>query len=124
MLATDHARVVHPVDGKELDGCVVVQEVVEAAGAEREGRDELAGPGHLPGAGERAGLEEVHHAVGDQLGVQPEVAVVVQHAENRVRDRADPGLDGCAVGNAFGDERGDLAVPRPTVGGGGTSISG
>lgn len=52
----------------------------------------------------------MHDAIGDQLGVQAEVVVIVQQPQDRVRNRADSGLTSGSVGDALGDEGGDLQI--------------
>ena len=54
-------------------------------------------------AGGDAALDEVDDPVGQQLGVDAEVAVVAQRVEHRVRDAADPDLQRRAVGDALHD---------------------
>ena len=56
------------------------------------------------------GLDQVDHPVGDQLGVDAEVAVIAQRGEHGVGDGADPGLDGRPVGHPLGDQRRDRMV--------------
>ena len=101
------ARVVDPVDGQELDRGVVVQEVVEPLGAERERGDHLAG---------RVTLRVPVSAPDSKRSITPSENSSVwrprsrwscSRREDRVRDRADAGLDRGAVGDPFGDERGD-----------------
>ena len=55
-------------------------------------------------------FDEVHHAVGQQLGVHAEIAVAVQGGEDRVGDGTDPGLEGGAVADPLGDEARDAPV--------------
>ena len=67
---------------------------------------------------------QVDDAVGDQLGMDAEVAMVAQRRHDRVGDRADAGLDRGPVGHPFGDELGDALVDRRRIGAGATSTSG
>ena len=109
-LAAEEPRVVYVSGAPQLDGCVLVDEVVEALGAEGEGAHhlgavvELAHPVHNPR------LDQVDQAVTDQLGVYTEITVVAEGAHDRVGDGTDAGLDTGSVGDAFGDEGGDGVV--------------
>jgi hypothetical protein len=109
-LARDHERVVGVVDRVELDTGVLGDELVQAPGAERRGGDDLVAVGLLARAGQRATLDQVDEAVAEQLGVRAELTVLLEHSQHEVRRRADAGLQSRAVGNPFGDERGDLVV--------------
>ena len=73
---TDDARVVHPVHRQELNSGVLIKELVEIVGAEGERGDHLAGTGVLTSTGDDAGAEQFDNAVGKQLGVHAEVAMI------------------------------------------------
>ena len=123
-LLGDDPRVVDVAHRPQLERRVLVEEVVQALGAEGERSDRL-GPVELLGdSGDDAALDEVHHAVGEQLGVHAEVAVAGQRGEDRVRDRPDAGLEGGPVAGSA--RRRSAAMRRSIVGrlGGGTSTSG
>src|SRR5215510_10830363 len=76
LLLGDDPRVVHVVDGQHLDGRVLVQEGIQGVGAQGERAHDLAGAQPLAGAGHDAPLDQVDQAVGQQLGVDAQVAVV------------------------------------------------
>ena len=76
----------------------------------------LVGPGH------HAALDEVHDPVGEQLGVDADVAVVAQKGEHRGGHAADAHLQRGAVGDALDDQRRDRLVALVGYGGG-TSTS-
>ncbi len=119
-LVRDDPRVVHVADGVQLDGGVLVQELVQPRRAERERSDGLGAVQALADAIDHAGLHEVDHTVGEQLGVDAEVLVVGERRHDRVGDRADTGLDGRAVRDPLCDQRSDLAVG--VAGGGGRHL--
>ena len=73
--------------------------------ADRLGAVELLGH-----AGDHAPLDQVGDAVGDQLGVHAEVAVVAQLLEDGVGDPADADLQRGPVRHPLGDERADAPV--------------
>ena len=98
------------VDREELHRGVLVQEVVEDLGAERERRHHLAWCRALPCSGHHAALDEVDERVREQLGVDTEVLVVDQAGQQRVGDGADAHLDGGTVADARGDVGGDALV--------------
>ena len=106
----DDPGVVHPVDRGEVNRRVLVQEVIQPLRAQGQGGDHLPAAELLPGAGDDTGLDQVDHPVGHQLGVHPQVAVVLQHAQQRVGHAADTGLDRGAVRDPLGHERGDRPV--------------
>ena len=106
----DDARVVDVADRPQLEGRVVVEEAVQPVGAEGEGADGLGPVEVLADAVDDAGLDEVDDAVGQQLGVDAEVAMVGEGGEDGVRGGADADLDRGAVGDAFGDVGGDAGV--------------
>ena len=110
VLARDPARVVDEVDRQQLDRAVVVQPVVEPLGAEAERRLDLVAAQLLAHAGRHAGLDEVDDPVGEQLGVDAEVAVAAEPLQHRVRDAADADLQRRAVGDPLDDRGGDRAV--------------
>jgi hypothetical protein len=90
----DRPRVVDVVDGQHLDCAVVVQQVVEPLRTEHERGHDLVRADRLVRAGDDAALDEVHDAVGQQFGVDAEVAPIVQCAHQRVGDPADADLQG------------------------------
>ena len=70
----------------------------------------LPGAQPLAGAGDDAPLDQVDQPVGQQLGVDAQVAVVAEPLQQGVGDGADAGLDGGAVGDPLGHVLGDGAV--------------
>ena len=55
-----------------------------------------------PGAGDDAPLHEVHHALGQHLGVDAEPVVAGERRQRGVGDGADAELQGGAVRHHFG----------------------
>ena len=108
----DVVRQVGVVDRAAQDVRVAVDHVVEAARAEREGEDDLAGVERLARAGDEAGVEQVDQAVDQHLGVDAEVpdAAFRQQGADRVRHAADADLQAGAVLDLGGDEARDRAV--------------
>ena len=106
----DPPRVVDEVDRQQLDRPVVVQPVVEALGPEAERRLDLVAPQPLVDAGDRAAIDEIDDAVGQQLGVDAEVAVVAQRLEHGVGDPADADLQRRPVGDVLDDGGRDRPV--------------
>ena len=95
---------------------VVVDVVVELARAEAEAGHDLAAVQRLARAGDDAGLDQVNDAVGEHLGVDAEVFLVLQERQQRLRNAPDAQLDRGAVldqrGDVFGDLPGLLGVLR------------
>ena len=63
----------------------------------------------LEAVGDRAGLEQLHHAIREHLGVNPQILLPAQAEERRVRYRSDPHLQRRTV---FDQPRDDLADAR------------
>ncbi len=110
VLLADAPWVVDVAHGPELDRRVLVEEVVEATGAEGEGGDGLGAVAALAHPGHDAFVDQRHQPIGEQLGVNAEVGVIAELFEHGVRDGADPGLDRGAVRDAFGDEGADGVI--------------
>ena len=70
----------------------------------------MPGSKRLAPAGDDARLGELHHAVGEHLGVDPEVVPVAERGEHGVGDLADAHLQRGAVGDQRGDVAADLAA--------------
>src|SRR5687767_12101379 len=96
-VAADDRRVVDVGDVEHRHLRVIVHEVIKPARAEDEARDELAGVDALLRAVDDAPFDEAHHAVGEHLGVDAEVAVRVERAQHSVGDGADAHLERRAV---------------------------
>jgi hypothetical protein len=94
----------------QLDRGVLVEELVQTLGPERERPDHLGPVEALLHAVDHARLDEVDHAVGHEFGVDAEVLVVRQRRHDRVGDCTDAGLDRRAVRDPFGHEGGDLEI--------------
>ena len=84
---------------------IVANEIEEPLRAQHKGRHGLAAVQRLALAVDDARLHQIDHAVRAHLGVNAQVALVVQTMENGLGDAADPGLQRGAVGN----ERGHVA---------------
>ena len=106
----DDAGVVHVTHRMQFDCGVLVEEPVQTVGSERERADGLGAVESFADTVDHARLHQVDHAVGHEFGVDPEVLVTGERCHDRVRDGTDACLDRGTVGDAFGDERGDLAV--------------
>ena len=112
----DHAGIVDISHRPQFEGRVLVQEVVQPLGSQGERADGLGAIQLLGHARDNATLDEFHHTVGDQLGVDAEITMIDEGREDRVRYPADPDLDRRAVRDAFGDQRSDLEVGRTDSG--------
>ena len=96
VLGNDAGGVDH-VHRIELKVGVVVHKVVKPLGAHQEGGDALAGVERFFRVVDDAGLDQIHHAVAEQLGVQAQILLVLQELQHCVRDGADAQLKGVAV---------------------------
>ena len=104
----DHKGVVDVLGPVQLDDRVVVDKPIEPLGANDEPGDDLARVECLAAVGDDPGLDQVDDAVRKELGVNAQIAFVVQKAEHRIRDGPDPHLHGGAVGDQVGDMARDL----------------
>ena len=109
VLLADDERVVDVLGRVEGEQRVVVDVVVEPLGAHAEAGDDLAAVERLAAAGDHARLDQVDDAVGDHLGVDAQVLLVLEELQHRLRDAADAELDGRAVLDQRGDVLADLA---------------
>ena len=109
LVGRDDQRVVGVVDAAELDGRVVVDEVVGRLVSHAERRDRLAAVDGLPGVVDHPAPHEVGDPVGEQLGVHAEVLLAREGGEDGVGDAAVAGLDGVAVLDDAGDIAADAA---------------
>jgi hypothetical protein len=108
LVPRDVERVVREVAGPHLHDGVVVDPLIEVAASHEERRDRLAGEQRLLPPGDHALLHEVHHAVGEHLGMHAEVAVVGQRSQHRVGDLPDAELECGSVGDQARDVPRDL----------------
>ena len=108
----DDVGVVRVSDIHHQHARVVVDEVVNGFRTHQEGRDHLAGVGFFGFAVDHALLHQRQHAVGEHFGVDAEVLMAAQLAENRIRNGPDAHLERCAVldqrGAVLADGRLDL----------------
>ena len=51
--------------------------------------------------GDDSGLHQLHHPVGEHLGVDAQVMLSLEEGEHRVRDGTDSGAAPCVAGDAF-----------------------
>ncbi len=79
VLLADDERVVDVLGGLKTEEWIVVDVVVELAGAQAEAGDDLAAVQRLAAAGDDAGLDQIDDAVGDHLGVDAEVLLVLRN---------------------------------------------
>lgn len=108
LLARQYGGIVGVVHGPELDPRVVVQEVVGSVIAHAEGGHGLSAVQLLARIVDDALSHELHEPVGQQLGVDAQVLLVLEMAEDRVRNAAVPHLDRVAVLHDAGDVGPDL----------------
>ena len=71
----------------------MVYETVDVVGAEKEGRDYLAAVDLLAGAIDDTLADQAKDAVGEHLGVEAKVAVILKAGGEGVRKSADAHLD-------------------------------
>ena len=83
---------------------------VEPRGAHAEGGDDAPGHEVLAPAGDRTALDQRPQAVAHHLGVDAQVALVVQLGHHRVRNAAVAQLQGVAVAHQAGHMRADGAL--------------
>jgi hypothetical protein len=107
VVAGDDCRVVHPVAGPELQQWVVVRPAVEAGASHQERGDHLSGEHRLPASGHHSRLHQLHHRVGEHLGVNAQVAVTLQRSEDGRGRGPDSDLHRRPVGHQLGDVRAD-----------------
>ena len=107
----DVVRVVH---GMELDLRIAIDEAVQRVGTNGERGHHLAGVHGLARAIDHARVKEGKEAIGEHLGMDAEIAVGLQLAEDGVGDGANAHLEGCPVG----DERRDVAAHFDGLGAG------
>ena len=117
VLLADDGRVVDVFGRMEREQRIVVHVIVELLRAEAEAGDDFAAVNRLAVAGDGAALDQVDDAVGDHLGVDAEVFLVLQKADHRLRDAADAELNGRAVLHQRGDVFGDLPGRLGDLGG-------
>jgi hypothetical protein len=89
---------------------------VQAPRAEREGGDRPARHEGLPAVGDRAGLDQRQDAVAQHLGVDAEVALVLQLHHHRVGNAAIADLQGGAVVDQLGHVLADRLLHRADLG--------
>ena len=107
VVLADDIRVVDIVDRQDLDGRVVVDEIIDTLRAEGKRRDGLAAVDLLFAVVDRAALDQLDHGVGEHLGVDAEVVLALERHAGRIRDRADAELQARAVRDKVGDEAAD-----------------
>ena len=84
-LLGDHPRVVDVANRPQLERRVLVEELVELACPQGEGANSFGAVQLFGDASDHAAFDEIHHTVGDQLGVDAEVLVIGEPAHDRVR---------------------------------------
>ena len=107
VVLADDVRVVDIVDRQDLDGRVVVDEIIDTLRAEGKRRDGLAAVDLLFAVVDRAALDQLDHGVGKHLGVDAEIVLALERHAGRIRDRADAELQARAVRDKVGDEAAD-----------------
>ena len=107
VVAADDVRVVHIVHGEYFDAGIIVYKVVNALRAEREGRDALAPVYLLSAVVDRAALDKLDHGVGEHLGVDAEVVLLLERHAGGVRYGADAELYACTVAYFLGNKAAD-----------------
>ena len=109
-LLGDDPRVVDVAHRPQLEGCVLVQEVVQALGTEGERPHRLGAVELLGDSRDDAALDEVHHAVGQQLGVYAEIAMAVRAERIAFGMAPIPVWRVAPFADPLGDEPGDAPV--------------
>jgi hypothetical protein len=85
VLERDDGRVADAVDRAEHERGVAADAVVQPPGAEAIAGDDATPVHALRAVVDDAGVDQVEHGVGDQIGVDAEVAPPVQEAQRLVR---------------------------------------
>ncbi len=83
VLLADDERVVDVLGGVEGEERVVVDVVVQPPGAHAEAGDDLAPVDGLLGSGDDPGLDQVDDGVGEHLGVDAQVLLVLEELDHR-----------------------------------------
>ena len=78
VIAGNHIGMVGVIHGIELHIRVVVHEIIESLGAHHHGGDKFAGVEGLPLVVNHARLRQIHHAVGECLGVNAQVLFILE----------------------------------------------
>ena len=117
VVAADDVGVVHIVHRQDGDAGVVVDIIIDPLGAEGEGGDALAPVDLLFAVVDRAALDQLHHGVGEHLGVDAQVVLILQGRAHRVGDGADAQLDAGAVLDPLGDQAADGQADLVLLGG-------
>ena len=107
VVPADDVGIVHIVHRQDLDGRVVVDIVVNPLGAVGKGGDALARVDLLFAVVHRAAGDQLHHGVGEHLGMDAQVVLCFQGHAGGVRYGADAQLDACPVGNLLCDQIAD-----------------
>ena len=102
-----HRRIGHIFDWPELEQRIVVEKIVEPARADGEARDDLAGMQRLVAPGDDALLDEIENGVGDQVGVNAEIAAMVEMLQRLVRNAPEIDMQRGAVLDDLRDVAGD-----------------
>ena len=87
---------------------IVVHVIVDFLRAEAEAGDDFAAVDRLAVAGDGAALDQLDDVVGDHLGVNAEVFLVLEKTEHRLRDAPDAKFNRRAVLHQRGDVFGNL----------------
>ena len=91
------------LDRSELEQRVVVDEIIEFARAEAKARDHPTGVQRLLRAGDDASLDQVEHALGDNIGMDAEITAPLEMFQSFIRDAAEVDLQRGAVLDDLGD---------------------
>lgn len=111
----DDEGVVDVIGGVQFDHGVVVRPVEESLCAEEEAGDEFAAMDGFCFAVDHAGFDEIDDAIGEEFGVDAEVAFVSKRVEYGVGDGTDAELEGGTIGDGVGDVTTDLLGDRAGV---------
>ena len=110
VVLADDRDVIRAIAGMELDQRVVVDEVVEAAGAGDERGNRAPGMDSLEPIGDDAALDQIDQPIGKHLGVDAELVLVGQPSQDSIRNPANPQLQRRAVLDEAGDQLADAAL--------------
>ena len=89
MLAADDVAVIDIFRGFERKKRVLIDQVIESLGAHAEAGDDLALVHGFSGTGHRPGLDELNGGIGDHLGVDADVLLILEIVTAGGGDAAD-----------------------------------
>src|SRR5450759_5621210 len=94
----------------EFDQGIVVNETEKLLRPAYETRYDAIRMDALEPVGDRSGFEQLHHAIREHLGVNPQVSLLAQAEERRVRYRSDAHLQRRTVLDHPRDDLADASI--------------